>query len=305
MPDPVPRPTSVRVPASASNLGPGFDLAGLALSLYLEVRATPRPEAPAHSWRATPADAPWPAPADNLVLRAFDAARTRFGGPSHAFAFDAATEIPLARGLGSSGAAVAAGLRLASALAPAPVSPDALLALGVELEGHPDNVAASLLGGLTLCVPLPDRPPRVVRAPVHPDVRFAVGWPEHPVETARARAVLPARVPFEDAVENPRRLALLLEGLRTADPELLRYGAEDRLHVRYRLPLTPGATQAIEAALDAGAWLATLSGSGSTVLAAGPESAIEGIARALAEAFRRETGTGTGTPVESGLVEWT
>jgi len=103
--------------------------------------------------------------------------------------------------------------------------------------------------------------------------------------THAARSVLPAEVPFADAVENPRRLALLLEGLRTADPELLALGSQDRLHVRHRLPLIPGGAAALEAARESGAWMSTISGSGSGLVAVGPKERIAAVAAAMGAAL--------------------
>jgi homoserine kinase len=160
-----------------------------------------------------------------------------------------------------------------------------LLAWGLELEGHPDNSSAALLGGCTLSVPQPGGGLRVVRQELHPDLGFALAWPEARLSTHAARGMLPKSVKFEDAVENPRRLALLLEGLRTADPELLRLGSADRLHVAYRLPSIPGAEAALAGAWDAGAWLATISGSGSALIAIGPHERIESIRAAMTAAL--------------------
>jgi len=272
----------VEVPASTSNLGPGFDLLGLALDLRLRVEVlaedggTVEREGTARSW---------PEAAERDLLRiALARASALLGGDDRPLRLRVRSEIPLARGLGSSGAAVAAGLLLGAALAPEPTTRERLLALGIELEGHPDNVAASLFGGCTLCHPDPDGAgPLVVRQPLSPAIGIAVAWPEQELPTERARAVLPARVPFADAVENPRRLALLLEGLRRGDPRLLAAGGEDRLHVPWRLPLIPGAEEALRRARAAGAWTATISGSGSALVALGPRARTAAIARALAE----------------------
>ena len=204
-----------------------------------------------------------------------------------------ASEIPVGRGLGSSGAAVAAGLLLAASLVPEPPDAARLLEWGIRCEGHPDNVAASLLGGCTLCHPDPSGAgPACIAQPVHPSIAFAVAWPARPLSTAEARAALPDTVPHADAVENPRRLALLLEGLRTGNPRWLSAGGEDRLHVDARLSLIPGARRALEAARDAGAWLATLSGAGSGTIALGSHDRIESIAAAMRSAFRQTTGAG-------------
>jgi homoserine kinase len=283
----------VRVPASTSNLGPGFDLLGLALDLGLVVELEDLPaDQPRHELRlpANPRDQAygWPRE-DNLVLRAHDAVHRLAGRTAPPRRFTVASTIPVARGLGSSGAATAAGLLLgAASLGAAAPSPDALHALGVELEGHPDNVTASLYGGCTLCLPPSERPDdrhagALVHQPVSPELGFAVAWSRSTLSTDRARAVLPTSVPFEDAVENPRRLALLLAGLRSGDPELLRLGVADRLHHRYRLPLIPGGAEALAAAGVAGAWATAINGSGSSLLAIGPRAAAPELAAVLAE----------------------
>jgi len=274
------------VAASTSNLGPGFDLAGLALSLHLRVRARRTGQgAPRVRALGTAAEA-WPAGESDLLLRALERGAHAAEAASDALAeleLEVESEIPIARGLGSSGAAVAAGLLLGAALGPRPVPRARLLEFGIELEGHPDNVCAALYGGLTLC--LPGSPPLLVRAPVHPSLSCALAWPEQRLETARARAVLPAQVAFADAVENARRLPILLDGLARADAEAIRRGSEDRLHERYRLPLVRGAREALEAARGAGAWMANLSGSGSALFALGPRAAAAGIAAALGAAL--------------------
>jgi homoserine kinase len=280
-------PTRVVLPASTSNLGPGFDFLGLALSLHLEASCVGPSSSGSHELARLEGTAEaWPRDRENSLLRAFDLAASRLGLENRGFRFEARSEIPIARGLGSSGAAVAAGLRLASAISPRQASLDELLLWGLEIEGHPDNVCAALLGGCTLSVPVPGHGLRIVRQDVHPDLAFALAWPSQGLPTKAARAALPAQVPFADAAENPRRLALLLEGLRTADPELLARGSEDRLHVPYRLKLIPGAAAALEAARKAGAWLATISGSGSGLVAIGAEDRVDSIAAAMISAFR-------------------
>jgi homoserine kinase len=278
----------LRVPASTSNLGPGFDCLGLALGLYLEVEH--RPGAGALQLERGPGCSEWPRGDENLLCIAFARGCEAFGALERGGTLYARSEIPVGRGLGSSGAAVVAGLCLAAACAHRAVTDDELLALGLELEGHPDNVTAALLGGCTLGVPLADGAPVVVRAEVHPRLAFAVAWPDRPLATSAARRALPATVPFADAAENPRRLALLLAGLRTGDARLLRLGEEDRLHVAARLPLIPGAERALAAAHAAGAFLATLSGAGSGVVAIGDAASIAGIADAMAHELPGGTG---------------
>lgn len=295
MPGEVREGVSVRVPGSTSNLGPGFDFLGLALSLYLEVEVLGPSAGAAPEWAEREGEAAgWPATGE-LVVRALEHAAKALGGPS-GVRLRARSEIPLGRGLGSSGAAVAAGLLLGAELAGG-AALGTLVDWGTALEGHPDNATASLVGGCTLGVPVAGRV-HVVRQEVHREIGVCVAWPATPLATERARAALPPSVPFADAVENPRRLALLLEGLRRADPELLALGGEDRLHARFRVPLVPGAAEALAAARGLGAWLATISGAGSGLVALGPRGAVGAIAEAMRAELERADGPAVGRVVE-------
>jgi homoserine kinase len=290
-------PLRVRVPASTSNLGPGFDCLGVALTRFVEVEL--RAPAERHRFVALDGEAvAWPRE-DELVTRALDLA---LGGAAarDAGGFEIAvrSDVPVARGLGSSGSAVAAGLLLGDALSGRGRSRAELLALGLELEGHPDNLAPALFGGARLSVPRPDRAPRVIAVDVHPSIGWAVAWPAIQVPTEAARAALPRSVAFAAAVENPRRLALLLRGLADGDAELLAEGTVDRLHVEHRLALVPGSGAVLAAARGAGAWAATLSGSGSAHVALTPRERAADVADAMAAAWRELTGAGTGVAVE-------
>lgn len=287
-PAPATPPRRVRVPASTSNLGPGFDQLGLALELWLEVDLVGPIDVDAHRFAALEGTATeWPREA-NRVLSAFDAGAAHYGLPRRAYEFSARSEIPLQRGLGSSGAAVAAGLHLAAQVAgvgePELVT---LTGLGARIEGHPDNVAASLFGGCTLGIPLEADRLRVVQQALDARLRFAVCWPSSPLATEEARAVLPRTLPLEDVIWTTRRLTLLLEGLRTGGAGLLRDAGDDRLHTPYRLPLIEGAAEAIAAAYEAGAWLAAISGSGSALIALHEDQATcERIANAMCTELR-------------------
>lgn len=277
------RALSVEVPASTSNLGPGFDLLGLALSLRLEVTAR-KGDGSGTRTLTTPHD--WPEPAEDLLVAAFDRATTSFGGIGGGWTLEATSEIPVGRGLGSSAAAIVAGLLLGAALAPGSATRDEILALALALEGHPDNVSPALLGGCVMALPRAGQAPRTVDVELHASLAFAVAWPETRLATSFARNLLPLEVPFADAVENPRRLGLLLEGLRRGDRELLQLGSVDRLHVPYRLGHVPGGEAGIAAAHAAGAFLATLSGSGTALFAISDTERIAGVADAMAAAFR-------------------
>jgi len=273
---------AVRVPASTSNLGPGFDFLGLALSLYVEAQVLGAAAGEHHELVAADGEASnWPQePGADLLGRAIDVATEAAGARREAVLLAVHSDVPLGRGFGSSGAAVAAGLLLGNALAGDKLTRAELVTLGCELEGHPDNSTASLLAGCTLAVPHSGGL-RIVMQDVSPLIGFAAAWPQVPLTTQAARAALPTEVPFADAVENPRRLALLLEGLRTGDPELLALGAEERLHERFRLPLIAGGEAALNAAREAGAWMACISGSGSGLVALASHDSAGPVAEAM------------------------
>lgn len=276
----------VDVPCSTSNLGPGFDLLGLCLDLFLSVRATATRRPGPLAIEVVSAPDGWPLGEGDLVVRALRRALGDRAGVG--LALEIRSQIPIARGLGSSGAAVAAGLLLGDAFAERLGAPRlgalALLAAAVELEGHPDNALAALHGGCVLSVRT-ERGWRVIRQPLHPEIGFAAAWPKAPLPTPLARSVLPREVAFKDAVDQPRRLAALLEGLRTGDAELIAHGTLEHLHVRHRAPLIPGADAALAAARAAGAWSATISGSGSTLIALGAKADAPRLARVLADAL--------------------
>ncbi len=284
-PNSIPAAARVRVSASTSNLGPGFDALGLALDLGLDVVVRPRPGSRDHELSRLEGSArEWPPAGANLLVRAFERAQRELGG-SGAFAFEARSEIPISRGLGSSGSAIAAGLLLGSALAPRAASREELLSWAIELEGHPDNVAPALLGGCVLCSPRLAVDRRVLAIPLSPSLGFAVAWPDARLETAFARSLLPSMVPIADAIETARGLALLIEGLRSGAAELLAAGNDERLHVPYRLPHIPGGRAALESARRAGASLATISGSGSALLAVCSRERAADVAAAMGRAF--------------------
>jgi homoserine kinase len=276
----------VRVAGSTSNLGPGFDLLGLAVTLELEVELRAGREASGVTLELGPGCEEWPAGPENLLLRSWRAGVELSGAAEAPVVLRATSAIPVGRGLGSSGAAVAAGLLLGAAAGERDVPRERLLPAAIALEGHPDNVTPALLGGCVLAVPA-EPEPAIARVELHPSLAFAVAWPGVPLATSFARSLLPKSVAFADAVENPRRLALLLGGLRSGDERAIRLGSEDRLHVPYRLPHIPGGASALDAARRAGAWMATISGSGSGLFAIGPRASIDAVARAMGAELER------------------
>jgi homoserine kinase len=264
-------PVRVRVPATSANLGPGFDALGLALSLYDDVVVRVADDGLFVDVAGEGADSV-PRTRRHLVVRALHAGFDALGGQPRGLEVVCANRIPHGRGLGSSAAAIVAGLTAARALVLGgadTLDDGALLALAAELEGHPDNVAACLLGGLTLAWTPADGPARAVRLPVSPALRPVVFVPATSASTAKARKLLPETVPHADAARNAARSALLVHAL-AADPELLLAATEDRLHQPYRAASQTRTAGLVEALRAAGV-PAVVSGAGPSVLAfAGP-----------------------------------
>lgn len=256
----------VRVPATSANLGPGFDALGLALALYNDVTAT---EADGVSVAIEGEGAGrLSAGRDNVVARGVQRAYEAAGHSFKGVALTCVNRVPTARGLGSSAAAWVGGLVAGNALLGGPLSPDALLALAARAEGHPDNVTAALLGGLTVSCTLGEGRIAAVSLPVPEAVRWVVLVPEVTSATAEARAVLPPSYPRADAVFNVQRVALLLAALQSGRLDLLGAALDDRLHQPHRLRLFPWMPAVAEAARSAGALGCVLSGAGPSLLAA-------------------------------------
>lgn len=250
----------VRAPATSANLGPGFDALGLALDLWNEVTASV-----AEGARGLPERLPDGGP--NLVLAAARHTAEHLGWPLPPLRLAPCTRIPVGRGLGSSAAAIACGVLLADHLLDGRLEPDDLLRLAARVEGHPDNVAPCLLGGARVAVLGPDG--QVVQAPIPlaRGLEAALFVPEARLSTQQARARLPRQVPFADAVFNVGRASLLVAALASGELGALREAMADRLHQPYRAPLFPAGQTLIQAALDAGALGACVSGAGPSILA--------------------------------------
>ena len=260
-------PVRVRVPATSANLGPGFDALGLALSLHDDVVVRVADEGLFVDVAGEGADSV-PRTRRHLVVRALEAGFDALGGQPRGLEVVCANRIPHGRGLGSSAAAIVAGLAAARALVLGgadTLDDDALLGLAAQLEGHPDNVAACLLGGLTLAWTPVDGPAQAVRLPVSPALRPVVFVPTTAASTAKARKQLPETVPHADAARNAARSALLVHAL-AADPGLLLVATEDRLHQQYRAA-SQARTAALVDALRADGVPAVVSGAGPSVLA--------------------------------------
>jgi homoserine kinase len=258
----VPASVAVRVPASSANLGPGFDCFAAALGLFLELRVSESARFEIVSDLNVRRDR------SNIAVAAFERLHDASG-----YRFELSSRIPLSGGLGSSAAAVVAGLLAASALSD---SSGDLLALATEAEGHPDNAAAALLGGIVVCA---DGGADRIDPP--PGVEALLVVPHRAVRTQRARAALPAAVPLGDAVFNTAHGALLMLGLATGDRDLIARGLRDRLHQPARSHLYRRSADLVEQARSLGALGATISGAGPTVLVWVADDAVRSVTAAL------------------------
>lgn len=289
---------SVRVPATTSNLGAGFDCIGMAVDRWLtaSVEADDNADSagPALTIRRAGSLASLSIrPEDDALYAGFIAACAAVDRDvPRRLALVVDSEIPVARGLGSSSAALVAGARLANAALELGLDVHGLAELCARIEGHPDNVAPALFGGAVLGVPgngsLDARQWTFAPLPVHPSLAFVFVIPPFTVETAAARAMLPREVPHEVAVRAAGKGAALAHGLATGDSALLQIALDDVLHVPYRRTLVPGLAGLHDAACAAGAYGATLSGSGPTLVAIAPQDVAEGVANAMKKQWRAE-----------------
>lgn len=285
----------VRVPCSTSNLGAGFDCVGIALDRWLDASVTiPSDDAaPLTIVRRGSLAAMENAPVDtdHLVTGFRRACAFAYRDVPSGLAFDATSEIPVARGLGSSAASIVAGALLARSLLDLPLSGADIVAIAVSVEGHPDNASPMVLGGAILAVPAPDGSAlgssRYAFAPldVHPSLGIALCIPDFETSTQAARAALPMQLPHRTAVAAASKGAALVRGLATGDAAFLAYALDDVIHVPFRRSLVRGYDEVVNAARDAGAIGATLSGSGSTILALGAHDRVGEIGAAMRDAW--------------------
>lgn len=259
----------VRVPATSANLGPGFDTLGLALGFADDLTVRTRPEPGVRVHVSGVGEGEVPTDETNLVARSVAHVFSRVGREMPGLEIDAVNRIPHGRGMGSSGAAIVAGVTIASGLLaadaaePLVLSDDELLRFATELEGHPDNVAPALFGALTIAWMGHDGP-RFKRLSVHRGISPLVLVPDFTMSTELARSLQPKQVPHEDAVFNVSRSALLVAAL-TQSPELLFEATEDRLHQNYRGEAMPH-TRNLIAALRENGHAAVVSGAGPSIL---------------------------------------
>ena len=278
---------SVRVPATSANLGPGYDAVGLALSLSMRIGLDRAPQ-PAIEVRGTGADL-IPTGPEHPAYRAARFVAELVGESDVHFRLVQENSIPPTRGLGGSAAALVGGAVAANDLFGGQIAAPDLLNIVCELDGHPDNAAPALLGGLVIGTLTPTGVSAVRLEPKN--LKVAVAVPDFAVSTTAARQALPESVSHRDATFNVGRSGLLLGALATGEYHLLRIAMQDRLHQPYRSHLIPGLEDVIEAALASGAYGACLSGSGPTVLAFAPETNALKAASAMRAAFEAHSVT--------------
>ena len=284
------RSANVRIPATSANLGAGFDCIGMAvdrgLSASVEADDDARSDSPPIAMRREGMLASLAiAPEDDMLYAGLTAACAAGGRsvPAH-LSFVVNSDIPVGRGLGSSSAALVAGASLADGALSLALGPIEVAQLCTRIEGHPDNVGPAVFGGAILAVP--DNSADAGRwefAPlaVHPDLAFIFIIPPFTIETSAARAILPREVSHDIAVRAAGKGAALAHGLVSGDGALLRIALDDLLHVPYRAALVPGLANVHDAACAAGAYGATLSGSGPTIVAIAPQQSANRVADAM------------------------
>lgn len=274
----------IRVPATTANLGPGFDCLGLALDLWNDVEISSEGQGLSIEINGVGSDQ-LPKDTTNAIFSSMK----KFADYHNKdlpmnLKIVCTNRIPLGSGLGSSAAAAVAGIQSATAILGLPTDMDNQLRIATQIEGHPDNVAPCLLGGLTATILENDQV--VSRNLPVSSLNLVLVHPHFIFPTQVARAALPNQIAFGDAVFNVSHSILVIEALRTGDMELLRIAMRDKLHQPFRLPLIPGASAAIMAAAEAGAVVTVLSGAGPSLLSFSPTSSQSAIiANAIQSVF--------------------
>lgn len=277
----------VQVPATSANLGSGFDAVGIALNYFNEIFFTETDEdcisieIEGLGKKEIPR-----AFSDNMATQAMARAAERNGRTlPKGGRVKLVNRIPPGRGMGSSSSAIIGGILIGDALTGFQMSKEEMLSLATEIEGHPDNVAPALLGGLTISI-MDGGKTMTNIVSVGDDLSFITVSPDVEVFTEDARAVLPKDIAYKDAVFNVSRVSFLVSSLVTKQYDRLKYGLQDKLHVPYRIGLIPGGEAVLQAAEDAGALGATISGSGSTLIAFAVKNE-QAIMEAMMNEFKR------------------
>lgn len=253
---------TVRVPATTANIGPGFDSMGCALALYNYITCESLPK---NKLIITGCPKQYQNE-ENLAVQGYYAVLKRLGLPKEGLALDIKANIPVCRGLGSSAALIAGGAAVANLMHGTPLSADELLQITNEIEGHPDNLAPAIYGGLTASL-LENGKPKTIKLPLSPALRWVAAIPDFELSTHLARGVLPKEVSFADAVYNASHAAVLVGAMGSGNRELIATALRDRLHQPYREKLIPEYDKVKAAAEQCGAIAFCISGAGPTLLA--------------------------------------
>lgn len=257
----------IKVPASTSNLGPGFDSLGLALNLYNKYHfETDLVSDDDFIYTSSASPEELPVSKDNLVYRSFDHVFKKAGEVTPKIKIHFEVGIPLTGGFGSSSTAILAGIMAANKILGFPYDQKQILRIGTQLDGHPDNITPALLGGFIVCV-YADSEHNYVKLPWNKDLFFVAITPDFKVPTAKARAVLPAQINYQDAVFNVGYSSLLVAAVASKNTEVLKKAFKDRMHQSYRASLVPGMSYVLDMGLESGAVGTMLSGAGSTLIA--------------------------------------
>ena len=280
----MPTKATARIPASTTNLGPGFDVLGLALQLYSTVALETTDTGAEIVVRGVDADK-LPSSTDNIAFQAAELVFKRSGHQPDGLRMVLTNGIPAIRGLGGSGTAILGGLLTANAICGKPFSQAEILNFATEFEGHPDNVAASLLGGLVVSV-METEQVHTIKLDCGSTLRVVLAIPDFPLSTEEARRVLPQSVEFTDAIYNVSRSSLLVAAIATGNLEMLSLAMNDQLHEPYRTPLIQGFDDVAQAARRAGALSVALSGAGPSI-AAYCTASMQEVAVQMHQAFAR------------------
>lgn len=273
---------TVQIPATTGNMGAGFDCIGMALSLYNTIQITETASGVTVSVEGEGEDLV-PLTEENYCVQAAIRVCEATGRNPDGLHFRLNHDIPVSRGLGSSGVAIVAGAYGMNELLDCPLDTATIMRICTDMEGHPDNVVPSLLGGLSISG---ERYGTIIyrTVSVASDLSAIVAVPDFTLETKLAREALPETVSMQDAVFNMCSVGLMIQGMMTKDYDLLRAGTDDRLHQPYRESLVPGLRQVMEAARSQGAHSAALSGAGPTVMALASKNQAQ-VATAMSSTF--------------------
>ncbi len=274
---------TVSVPATTANLGPGFDCLGMALNLRNEFKFTPQPDKLTIDVRGEGVDS-IPTDSNNLIVQSMRFLCDFVDQPFPNCHIEQTNHVPAASGLGSSSTATVAGLMGANALLGNVVGNNCILTLATRIEGHPDNIAPAIFGGLVLAPMGDDGEVLAVERIVMPDIKVALVLPDFELFTADARAALPTKIDRADAIFNMARVPLVLRALEQSNYSLLNIAMQDRLHQPYRVPLVPGMADAFSAARTAGAAAVAISGAGPSTIAFSAENHVA-IGQAMIDAY--------------------